>query len=229
MTANSFDEGVLLGLLLGGSGGETGNKPVIKSLTVTTNGTYTAPSGVDGYSPVYVNVPDRYDEGYQKGYDEGYEDGGNDTRDEIANNPDDPTHKEIYEDGKSNGEYTFPEGTEYEDIVNFIGDDTVVDKTLGYGVSTIYKISESDPTRMDVMVVVVDSNGKYITNIKGSNAPVEDDWRVENIHVYSDGWCEITWSYLKNDGTRGTTSNSGYSKYLVGFGESGHTFGVSNS
>ena len=34
MTANSFDEGVLLGLLLGGSGGGTGNKPVIKPLTV---------------------------------------------------------------------------------------------------------------------------------------------------------------------------------------------------
>ena len=31
--------------------------PVIEALNVTTNGTYTAPSGVDGYSPVTVNVP----------------------------------------------------------------------------------------------------------------------------------------------------------------------------
>lgn len=30
--------------------------PVINPLTVTENGTYTAPSGVDGYSPVTVNV-----------------------------------------------------------------------------------------------------------------------------------------------------------------------------
>ena len=30
---------------------------VIQSLTVTANGTYTAPEGVDGYSPVNVNVP----------------------------------------------------------------------------------------------------------------------------------------------------------------------------
>lgn len=81
MTANSFDEGVLLGLLLGGSGGGTGNKPVIKPLTVTTNGTYTAPSGVDGYSPVSVGVPDRYDEGYQAGYDDGYSDGYDDAKD----------------------------------------------------------------------------------------------------------------------------------------------------
>ena len=30
---------------------------VIEALTVTSNGTYTAPSGVDGYSPVTVNLP----------------------------------------------------------------------------------------------------------------------------------------------------------------------------
>lgn len=37
------------------SGG--GSIPVINSLSVTENGTYTAPSGVDGYSPITVNVP----------------------------------------------------------------------------------------------------------------------------------------------------------------------------
>lgn len=36
-------------------GGST-SEPVIKSLTITSNGTYTAPSGVDGYSPITVNV-----------------------------------------------------------------------------------------------------------------------------------------------------------------------------
>ena len=33
-----------------------GGTPTIQSLSVTQNGTYTAPSGVDGYSPVTVNV-----------------------------------------------------------------------------------------------------------------------------------------------------------------------------
>lgn len=33
------------------------NKPVVELLEITENGTYTAPDGVDGYSPVSVNVP----------------------------------------------------------------------------------------------------------------------------------------------------------------------------
>ena len=35
---------------------QTGGSAIIQSLSVTQNGTYTAPSGVDGYSPVTVNV-----------------------------------------------------------------------------------------------------------------------------------------------------------------------------
>jgi hypothetical protein len=38
-------------------GGENPADPIIEPLSVTENGTYTAPSGVDGYSPVTVNVP----------------------------------------------------------------------------------------------------------------------------------------------------------------------------
>ena len=34
-----------------------GGDPVIEPLEITENGTYTAPDGVDGYSPVSVNVP----------------------------------------------------------------------------------------------------------------------------------------------------------------------------
>ena len=56
----SFIAGYLLGLEDGGSG-------VIQSLTVTQNGRYDAPAGVDGFNPVLVNVPDRYDEGYSDG------------------------------------------------------------------------------------------------------------------------------------------------------------------
>lgn len=57
--------------------------PVIQPLSVTKNGIYAVPEGVDGYSPVNVGVPDRYQEGYDKGktdgekegYDNGYADG----------------------------------------------------------------------------------------------------------------------------------------------------------
>ncbi len=41
-----------------GSGGSGGAAPVVRALSVTENGTYTAPAGVDGYSPVVVDVPD---------------------------------------------------------------------------------------------------------------------------------------------------------------------------
>lgn len=41
-------------ILVTASGGAA--SPVIEPLEVTTNGTYTAPEGVDGYSPVTVNV-----------------------------------------------------------------------------------------------------------------------------------------------------------------------------
>lgn len=40
------------------AGGGDAADPVIEALNVTENGTYTAPDGVDGYSPVTVNVPD---------------------------------------------------------------------------------------------------------------------------------------------------------------------------
>lgn len=50
-------------------------KAVIKSITITQNGRYVVPEGVDGYNPVDVNVPDRYDEGYKDGSKDGYDKG----------------------------------------------------------------------------------------------------------------------------------------------------------
>lgn len=41
----------------GGSGGGEVVEPIIEALEITENGTYTAPDGVDGYSPITVNVP----------------------------------------------------------------------------------------------------------------------------------------------------------------------------
>ena len=57
----------------------------IQPLTITQNGTYTAPAGVDGYSPVYVSVPDRYDEGYNNGYQQGYNNGYTDGKEFYKN------------------------------------------------------------------------------------------------------------------------------------------------
>lgn len=51
-----------------------GKSAVIEPLMVTVNGKYEVPEGTDGYNPVNVSVPDRYDEGYQDGYADGYSD-----------------------------------------------------------------------------------------------------------------------------------------------------------
>lgn len=50
-------------IMLGGN-----SSPVIQSITITENGHYEAPEGIDGYNPIDVKVPDRYDEGYKDGY-----------------------------------------------------------------------------------------------------------------------------------------------------------------
>lgn len=55
VTAHDKSGAVIVGTMSAGGGG--GADPVIKSLAITENGTYTAPDGVDGYSPVVVNVP----------------------------------------------------------------------------------------------------------------------------------------------------------------------------
>lgn len=77
----------------------SGGSKVIQPLSVTENGEYEVPKGVDGYNPVNVNVDDRYDEGYQDGYSQGSED----TRTEILTNPDDPTHIAIHDEGYQDG------------------------------------------------------------------------------------------------------------------------------
>lgn len=61
-----------------------GKSAVIEPLMVTVNGKYEAPEGTDGYNPVNVSVPDRYDEGYQDGYADGYSD-ASDIYEQIIN------------------------------------------------------------------------------------------------------------------------------------------------
>ena len=51
-----------------------GSPAVIQPIIITENGKYEAPEGTDGYNPINVSVPDRYDEGYQDGYADGYSD-----------------------------------------------------------------------------------------------------------------------------------------------------------
>lgn len=64
-----------------------GGSKVIRPITITENGKYPAPAGVDGFNPVNVNVPDRYDDGYSDGENAGYEAGFTAGADSVVINP----------------------------------------------------------------------------------------------------------------------------------------------
>ena len=54
-STNTYKPSEMAAAITAISGG--GGEPTIEALSITANGTYTAPDGVDGYSPVTVNVP----------------------------------------------------------------------------------------------------------------------------------------------------------------------------
>ena len=215
----SFIAGYLLGLEEGGS------PAIIQSLTVTQNGKYDAPAGVDGFNPVIVNVPDRYDEGFQAGYTEGDNDGREaqkkicDEEKAILIEEIDRQEKEIEELKKKQG-YTFPEGTSYEDIYQFVGDDTVTDKTLGYYIQTTYTPSGD---RERIITGVYNTNGEIVATLWGINAPI-NKWKVINVNVLTDGNYTVSYTW-----GNGTDSDSGYCRYLVGFGASGNQINVQSN
>lgn len=100
-------------------GGTTPANPVIEPLSVTENGTYTAPNGVDGYSPIEVNVP--IPEGYIKpnGELEVTENGTFDVTDKVSVNVNVPTG------GGGGGDFELPTGYSRVDYIQFDGTQTV--------------------------------------------------------------------------------------------------------
>ena len=212
----TFAEAAMI-MMSGGSG-------VIQSLSVTQNGPYEAPKGVDGFNPVIVNVPDRYDEGFQAGYTEGDNDGREaqkkicDEEKAILIEEIDKQDKEIEELKKKQG-YTFPEGTSYEDIYQFVGDDTVTDITTGYSVRTDITPIEGDTQNANnTKVRIVDSSGKIVDDIAGWDyCP---DGKVYSIQISTNGDYIVRTSFL---------TYSGNSRYLVGFGSSDHQINVQSN
>ena len=205
-------------IMMSGGGG------VIQPLSVTQNDRYEAPKGVDGFNPVIVNVPDRYDEGFQAGYTEGYND-GREAQKKICDEEKaslieeiDRQDKEIEELKKKQG-YTFPEGTSYEDIYQFVGDDTVTDKTIGYSVRTDITPIEGDTQNANnTKVRIVDSSGNIVDTIAGWDyCP---DGKVYSIQISTNGDYIVRTSFL---------TYSGNSRYLVGFGASGNQINVQSN
>lgn len=130
-------------------GGTTPAKPIIEPLSVTENGTYTAPNGVDGYSPVTVNVP--IPDGYIKpaGALEVTENGSYDVTEKASVVVSVPEREVVLQDMEitENGTYSADEGydglgqvtvnvarstnTESEEVAGLLGNTmTVLDNSL---------------------------------------------------------------------------------------------------
>lgn len=220
----------IAGYLLGMNDSGTGN---VQPVSIETNGTYTAPDGYDGYNPVYVSVPDRYDEGFKDGYDEGYKDGREAQKkicdeekavliEEIARQD-----KEI-EDLKNNQGYTFPDGTAYEDIYSFVGGaGTITDSTLGRYIKTT--VNDLGDNGTEVVVGIYSSDGTLLTTIGGGGyGPSIQNVKVDSILVTaSTGAYDISISYDSN-GTHYTIHQTGTSYQLKNFGAADHTIAVTN-
>ena len=177
-------------------------------LTVTANGTYHAADyGCDGFDPVNVNVPDRYDEGYQDGYQKGYE------------------------DGQENGGYTFPDGTPYDDIVNITGADTnITDETIGISIVHLKYTDELGYLNWDIRAYSAEfpDHEKYFHNLWGVSTTkiFYPDWVSIQVTDPTTGTYVVK-SY--DPYYQRVDETTGQDNWLIGFGASGHTYTVSNN
>ena len=211
----SFIAGYLLGLEEGGSG-------VIQPLTVTQNGRYDAPAGVDGFNPVDVNVPDRYDEGYKDGskdgYDEGYTDGEAAVKAKIQSKT--ITKNGTYyaaDDGlygfdpvivnvpASETGYTLPPTISAAEFLQFVGGNAnVSDETTGF--KLVWRYNGDGSKTLCV------TNGIGYTRL--ATMPISDYLTVFTIDSSTGKW------HAKSNTGSGW---SGTESALIGFGDPSHT------
>ena len=208
----SFIAGYILGLEEGGS------PAIIQSLTVTQNGRYDAPAGVDGYNPVDVNVPDRYDEGYKDGYDEGYVDGEAAVKSKIQSKT--ITKNGTYyaaDDGldgfdpvnvnvpASETGYTLPSTVSAADFLQFVGGNAnVSDETTG--LKLVWRYEDDGYKRLGY------TNGIGYTWL--ATMPISDYLTVFTIDSSTGKW------YAESIEGRGWASTD---PALIGFSDPSHT------
>ena len=211
----SFIAGYLLGLEEGGSAN-------IQPLTVTKNGKYDAPEGVNGFNPVDVNVPDRYDEGYkdgsEDGYDKGYADGEAAVKAKIQSKTI-TKHGTYYaaDDGldgfdpvnvnvpASETGYTLPSTISAADFLQFVGGNAnVSDETTGFKLVWVYKYEG----RKSLCVTNGMANKMLIT------MPISDYLTVFTIDSSTGKW-----SAKSNTGSGWSSTEP----ELIGFGDPSHT------
>lgn len=169
---------------LEGSIKTVGKVPVINELNVSENGTYTAPTGVDGYSPVKVNVPEPVLQPLNINSNGTYTPpSGVDGYDEVVVNvppiPPSVTSLNVTE----NGTYTPPTGVDgYNEVVvavptndpNIIMSDRVLMESQGGSVQVNYdnsKTLETDKYYLFAFKLLANNGQYYYQNfiLKWSN------------------------------------------------------------
>lgn len=203
----------------------SGGSANIQPLTATKNGKYEAPEGVDGFNPVNVNVPDRYDEGYKDGYDDGYKDGyGEGYTDGEAAVKAKIQSKTITKNGtyyaaddgldgfdpvnvnvNVSGGFKLPEGVAADDFLETVfGEADVADETLGVWLEWTYNddgtktLSVTNGMARQVMLTMSCSNYLVLLEIDRSTGAFKAKSNTGT------GW-SFTWGLL------------------IGFGDPSHT------
>lgn len=197
---------------------------VTTAVTFTANGTYTPPSGVDGYDSVTVDTP--YEQEWQQ---------MKACQAEIAaklglTEPYDCQDIEDAIDEQSG--YEFPAGTAYDpDIINIVGGDNVTDETLGYTlyseIGLAWDVMTQQYQNPYLIWGIIDSNGNYTQfgqNAYGGAYPMI---QVESYCITNSVTGEWTITYINPFGRRQTST--GTSQDLIGFGDTGHTYKVHKS
>ena len=234
----SFIAGYLLGLEEGGGSAN------IQPLSVTENKEYNAANyGCDGFNPVDVNVPDRYDEGYADGeaavkakiqsktitangtYTAAAD--GLDGFDPVIVNVAD-RYDEGYQDGVQHGEYIFPDDTSFDDIFAITdGTSNIIDKTRGQYLGIRRYTRQSSGTRYVTEVGIFDSSTGELAD--GGYFRAWDGYGFEDVKIVSVNTATGEWKIVKKDYYGEYTDfYTGTSKALIGFGAAGNQIGVQN-
>ena len=234
----SFIAGYLLGLEEGGGSAN------IQPLSVTENKEYNAANyGCDGFNPVDVKVPDRYDEGYADGeaavkakiqsktitangtYTAAAD--GLDGFDPVIVNVAD-RYDEGYQDGVQHGEYIFPDDTSFDDIFAITdGTSNIIDKTRGQYLGIRRYTRQSSGTRYVTEVGIFDSSTGELAD--GGYFRAWDGYGFEDVKIVSVNTATGEWKIVKKDYYGEYTDfYTGTSKALIGFGAAGNQIGVQN-
>ena len=146
---------------------------------------------------------------------------------------------QVYQKGHGDGEkqppentgYTFPPGTEYNDIVALVGDDRVTDKTVDkYIKKVVTKNQAGQPSpNFTLYIYVVDAvTGEQIGQSLFDTFFGYADYMHSELTINNSATGAYTVSVTYDQVYRGeqTQTLTGTSTALIGFGASGNTFSV---